>query len=210
MKNKIIFRNIFTILLVIAFSLSAYAQTALTAAQVAQKTSAVISDAKGLYVSFEINGNGQKGKGVIKGKGNKFIINLPDVSIWYNGKDLFTYNKRTSETTVVNPTAEELLESNPLLYVKGAGKNFKYSFSPTKKQGKYVVDLTPNQKSRDIQKLTFTINSKTFFPEIINVKTGNGDLNINIKELKTSENFSPSIFEYPKNKFPNVEIVDLR
>lgn len=202
---------IFTfVCMIMAGLVPANAQPALSAAQVAQKAAAVVNDAKGLQATFTIQGNGRTGNGSIKSSGTKFNVSLPDIEIWYNGKDLYTYNARTSETTVVNPTARELLESNPLLYVKGGGSGYTYSFSPVKKNGKYVVDMTPTNNKSEIKKMTFTVNSTTFATEKINVTTKSGNLVIDIKSFKTSVPISASDFEYPKSKFPKAEIVDLR
>lgn len=194
-----------------AFSIATVsAQAKLTPEQVAQKTAAVISNAKGLSATFSITGNGNSGNGTIKQSGNKFSVTLPGVAIWYNGKDLYTYSARTNETTVVNPNASELIESNPLLYVNGAGKNYTYSFSPVKRNGKYVVDLVPAKRKGDIKKLTFTVRSADFHPERIVVDTRQGAITIDIKDLKTNLSLSAGEFEYPKAKYPKAELVDLR
>ena len=205
--------NIFpVILLLLAFCCGleiCEAQNKLTAQQVAQKAAAVITGAKGLTANFTMSGNGRSGKGVIKSSGNKFSLSLPDVSIWYNGKSLYTYNGRTSETTITTPTGQELLESNPLLYVKG-GSNYNYSFNPVKRTGKYIVDLTPTNKKNEIKKITFTVNSTSFKPERIAVTTSSGVLTLDITNLNTAAQLSASDFEYPKSKYPKAEIVDLR
>ncbi|MDE5883261.1 MAG: hypothetical protein K2H60_16185 [Muribaculaceae bacterium] len=183
---------------------------ALTPEQVAQKAAAVITDAKGITATFTISANGRSSKGTIKSSGNKFSVLLPEVSSWYNGKDLYVYNQRTSETTVTVPTAQELLESNPLLYVKGGAGGYSYSFSPVKRTGKYVVDLVPRSKKSGIKKLTFTINAANFQTERIAVSVGGGLTTIDVTSFKTSGALAASEFEYPRSQYPKAEVVDLR
>lgn len=195
---------------VFGFSHTLIAQTTLTAEQVAQKTASVISNAKGLTASFSIQGNGNSGAGTIKSSGNKFQVILPGVGIWYNGKNLYTYSGRSNETTLVSPTAAELLESNPLLYLKSGGGGYKYSFSSVKRNGKYVVEAAPKNGKGDIKKMTFTVNSSSFKPERIVVTTRQGTITIEIKDLKTNVAINANEFEYPKSKYPKAEIVDLR
>ncbi len=204
----------FILVLIVAFSpLSSgevKAAGALTPEQVAQKAAAVITDAKSITATFTISANGRTSKGTIKSSGNKFSVLVPEVSTWYNGKDLYVYNQRTSETTVTVPTAQELLESNPLLYVKGGAGGYTYSFSPVKRNGKYVVDLVPRSKKSGIKKLTFTINATNFQTERIAVSVGSGLTTIDVTSFKTGTPLSASEFEYPSSKYPKAEVVDLR
>lgn len=182
----------------------------LTPEQVAQKAAAVITDAKSITATFSISANGRSSKGTIKSSGNKFSVLLPEVSTWYNGKDLYVYNQRTSETTVTVPTAQELLESNPLLYVKGGAGGYSYSFSPVKRNGKYVVDLVPRSKKSGIKKLTFTINATNFQTERIAVSMGGGLTTIDVTSFKTGGGLGAAEFEYPRSQYPKVEVIDLR
>lgn len=186
------------------------AATGLTADKVVMKAAAVVTNAKGIEASFTITANGRSARGVLKSSGQKFSVILPQVSSWYNGSLLYTYNPRTSETTLTKPTAQELLETNPLLYVKGSAGGYTYSFSPVKRNGKYVVDLVPRNKRSGIKKLTFTINAANFHTEKIAVTSSGGSTVVTVTSLKTGISLPASAFEYPKAKYPKAEIVDLR
>lgn len=212
MKKELIhFQASFTFVLVCILSLIPFTtHGAVTAEQVVQKAAAVVSNAKGITASFTMTFDGRPVKGTINSSGQKFSVKLPQVSTWYNGKALYTYNPRTRETTVVTPTAQELLESNPLLYVKGSAGSYFYSFSPVKRNGKFVVDVVPRSKKSGVKKMTFTINSSTYKIERIAVNTGNGNTTVDITSLKTDAVLSASEFEYPAASYPKVEIVDLR
>ena len=182
----------------------------LTPSEVLSRTVTKISNAKGIEANFKIYNSGYSGGGTMKAMGSKFSVALPDVEIWYNGKDLYTYNKRTQETTIVEPTPEELAESNPLAYVTTASKNYVVKYSTVKKEGKYVLDLTPKTKG-EIKRITVTINKTSFSPEKIVVEPSNGNpITADISAFKTAQSLSASEFEYPKSKYPKVEIVDLR
>lgn len=202
--------NILTILFLLLSLISPLKVSAMTAEEVVQKAAAVINGAKTTTAAFTLSANGHETKGKIWSKGSRFTMTLPEVATWYNGKDLYTYNPRTEETTVTIPTAQELLESNPLLYVKGGAGGYTYSFSRTKMQGKYIVDLQPRNKKSNIKKLVFTINAKTFQPEKIVVEAGGGQTVVTVTTFRTGEEIPDSAFEYPKSRFPKVEIVDLR
>lgn len=197
-------------LLLLLVCLPQSASAALTPEQVVQKAAAVISDARNISATFTVSAGGKSSKGTIKSMGAKFTVQLPEFCTWYNGKDLYTYNPRTSETTITIPTAQELLESNPLLYVKGGAGGYTYSFSPVRRNGKYVVDLIPRSKRSGVKKLTFTINAENFHTERIAVSMGGGQTVIDVTSFKTGLSFMPSEFDYPKSRYPKAEIVDLR
>lgn len=182
----------------------------LTPQQVAQRAASVINASKGLSAEFTMTAGGKSTKGTIKSLGSKFAVSMPQVSTWYNGKSLYTYNPRTSETTVITPTAQELAESNPLLYIKSGGAGFTYKFSTVKRQGKYIIDLLPKNNRSGIKKMTFTVNSSNFHVEKIAVDASSGSTMVTITSFKTGVSLPASDFEYPKSKYPKAEIVDLR
>ncbi len=193
MKHKIL-----TLLLALLTLSSVAAQTKLTPEQVVQKSAALVTNANGLTATFTLSAQGQSTKGTVKSAAQKFAVLLPEVSSWYNGKDLYTYNPRTAETTLVAPTAQELLEANPLLYVKGGAGAYTYAFAPQKVQGKYVVVLTPRSRKSGITKLTVTVNAANYHPEKIVVEAGGNTSTVVITSLKTGVKLPASDFEYPK------------
>lgn len=205
MKKTYIFLSIL-ILSVVGMS----AQTTLTPSQILAKAVGVVSGSKGVSATFTLSGSGYAGRGEIKTLGSKFSVKLPDVEVWYNGKNLYTYNKRAGETTLINPTAEELAETNPLAYISGAQKNYNVTFSTVKKAGKYVLELTPKTKGV-VKRITLTLNKSTYSPEkIVMEPTSGSPLTAEISAVKTGVALGAAEFEYPKAKYPKVEIVDLR
>ena len=190
---------------------SVWGQSNLTPRQVLDRSVKAISENKGMELIFNVTTSGYTGKGEILTLGKKFKVKLPDVNIWYNGKDLYTYSGDTGETTVVIPTEEELAESNPLAYITGAEKNYNVSFSTVKKQGSYVLELIPAAKNANLKRVTLTVGKNNFIPERIVVEPKSGDpIRADILSYKKVSNVSSSEFEYPKSKYPKAEIVDLR
>lgn len=181
-----------------------------TAVHVTQKAASVITQAKGISLRFSVNAGGKAVSGTLKSDGMKFCVSLPQGTTWYNGKNMYSYNPRTSETTVTTPTAQELAESNPLLYVKSGATSFTSRFSKEKRPGKYVIELSPRNQKTGIKKLTFTINSANYHIERIVAVTSSGTSTVDVTSLKTGVRFPASEFEYPKSKYPSSEIIDLR
>lgn len=204
-------RVIFTVFIALFTILAGKSQSTLTPDQILSKAVSAITNSKGVECNFTVSGSAYSGSGRIRTLGSKFTVSLPDVEVWYNGKDLYTLNKRVGETTVINPTPEELSETNPLAYISGAQKNYTVDFSTVKKTGKYVLELLPKTKKGMIKRITLTLNKTTFAPEKIVMEPKSGSpLTSEINSFKTGVASPVTEFDYPKSKYPKVEINDLR
>lgn len=199
------------IFLILFSFLALFPALAQTPRQILEKSVAVMSSSKGTEAKFSVTNSGYTGSGTILSISPKYHVSLPEIEVWFNGKDLFTYNRHTEETTIVTPTPEELAESNPLAYVTTAPTNYNVAFSTVKKAGRYVLELTPIKKNSEIKRITLTLLQKDYTPEklVIEPKSGN-PVTANITSFRTGVSAKASEFEYPKSRYPMAEIIDLR
>lgn len=182
-----------------------------TATEVARKAAAAVGGSKSFTVSFKLTAEGHSVDGTLKTSGKKFSVTTAGECSWYNGKDLYTYNPRTKETTVVTPSAAELAEVNPLLYVNGSSNAYTASFSKKRAAGKYIVELTPKSRKSTVRKIVVTVSSSTFLPEKITVNTASGQTaEVAVISLKRNAVHAASEFEYPRSRYRGAEIIDLR
>lgn len=190
---------------------SAFAQKEMPSVEVLNKAVSAVSGAKGMSAEFKVYNSGYSGSGSLKAKGNSFNVIMPDVEVWYNGKDLYTLNKNTEEVTIVTPSAQELTESNPLAYITGATRTYNVKYSTVKKQGRYVLELTPKSNVGEIKRITLTLRKDNFYPEklVVEPKRGN-PVTADITDFKTGVTLSDADFQYPMKKYPKVEVIDLR
>lgn len=174
------------------------------------KAKAKIMGAKSLSADFTMSVGGNAIKGQILSKGKKFAITSNSTSSWYNGTDLYTYNPSAGETTVFKPTASELVEVNPLLYINSAS-DFKATASKQKKAGTETVILLPVKKNSGIRSVTLELDAKTFLPRSIKIATSSGTTStISVSGIKLNTSLADSQFEYPKVKYKNAKIIDMR
>ena len=183
---------------------------AITAQEAFQKGKNIISSAKTVSASFNMKINGQSVTGKILSKGNKFAITSGSTSNWYNGTDLYTYISSKSETTIFRPTAAELSQVNPLLYLKSAS-NFNVTATKTKKVGVETVVLIPKTSGSGVKSVTIDLDSKTFLPKAIKViPSSGGVIDISISNIKLNSNINDTSFTYPKSSYPKAKIIDMR
>lgn len=199
------------LLLVLLIIAPLNALSANTAADIMKRASDNLKAAKGVDCKFTLSSTQGKIAGSLKTSGAKFALSTPATSTWYNGKNMWTYNPSTKETTLVTPTASEIRESNPLEYIKGYYSAYTPTFSKTKQTGKYVITLTPTKKSNEVKTLDVTLNAKTLKPEVISIVLISGAKSVvTINSIDYNSTFKAADFEYQKSKFPKVQIVDLR
>ena len=91
----------------------ARANAAETAQSVLAKASAKVTGTKGMSCAFTLSASGRSVKGTLKSSGKKFALITPVSSSWFDGRNMWTYNPSSAETTLVNPTADEIAETNP-------------------------------------------------------------------------------------------------
>lgn len=181
-----------------------------TPKEILAKAKNKLSAAKTVTADFTMTANGQTVKGNLTSKGTKFALVSNVSSNWYNGKDLYTYNNAQKETTVFKPTSSELAEVNPLLYLNLAD-GFNVQGTKAKKSGMETVVLIPKKTGSGVKSVMIDIDSKTFYPRSIKITPSSGQpLTIAITGLKTDVNVPDSKFEYPKDKYKNVTITDMR
>ena len=131
------------LLAVMAVSFSAAAETA---DGMLRKAASAINGAGGLSASFVLDYGQQKLSGTLKASGKKFTVQTPSTSTWYDGKNMWTYNSRNNETTLMTPTPQEVSEANPLSIVNSYSSQFTAAYAKTHSKGSKTIVVTPKSK----------------------------------------------------------------
>ena len=205
-------RKLITILLLLVIAiLPSEVMAQLSAPQVAAQASAKLKNTSGLKAEFRIDAGGKKVTGSLLSSGKKFRLMSGAYSAWYDGSNLYTLNPRTKETTLIVPTASELREYNPLLFIDGASDSYNLEFSSHQPAGKYMLVLTPKRKNEPIKSVFITLDKKSLLPENIVVTSNDGNVStLTLTTLQTNMKIGSGIFIYPKQKYPGFKINDLR
>lgn len=222
MRKEKIMRNgkrtpagIFFLLLLTLFiypvSVSA-ATPGLSASAVVSKAAQKISSTSGIRAKFKAVSGGRSVSGTLLASANRFSMVVAGApSSWYNGKDLWTYNPSTGEATVMKPTPQDLAEVNPLNYIRRGATSFNAAFAKTQPTGRYVVELTPKSNKEGVKKVTLTVSRSSLLPEKVTVTTPDGrSATVTISSIETNMRIGLGNYEFPRQKYPKAEIVDLR
>ena len=204
-------RKILIILSIVILGAFAAASAAETADGMLRKAATSISASSGLTASFTLDYGSQKVSGTMKAAGKKFALQTSSSSTWYDGKNMWTYNAKNAETTLMNPTAQEVAEANPLSIVNSYSSNFTAAFAKGQAKGSKTIILTPKSKQMGYKSVHVTIPDGAGYPsKLVIVPISGQKVTVTISQVKSGQKLPDSSFVYPKSKYPKVEIVDLR
>ena len=211
-------RMFVVVLLLSVQGIKAVAQTA-DANAIIEKTSLLYKQSKGMDILFAANIRSDKNsisesfEGIITMKNDKFILKTPDMMVWFDGVTQWTYITRNKEVNISTPSGDDLRMLNPMALLQDYKKDFNVSYigESTSSNAKisYDVALIPKKKD-DIEKIEIQIEKSTSLPAKLVVMMSNDIRNtVTIKEIKEI-NPSDGIFVFPKDDYPDAEIIDLR
>ena len=166
-----------------------------------------VTDAKGTL-------QGSK-SGTIYLKGNKYHINIPGgQDIYCDGKDVWTYDKNSNETTITKSDPSTQTLSPDKFFTNFYDKDFLYKLNGEARIGTRTtqeVELTPVDKTKSffkallfVDKTTHTLASVRWFD-----KSGNR-YSLDITKLNGNAPLTDDQLAYNKAKHPGAEEVDLR
>ena len=189
------------------------------AKDILDKVSATYSNEVGFVLDFTLNTRDTKSKttyshdGKAYIKGDKFKIEVPDGTTWFDGKTQWVYMNGSDEVNVSNPSGEELAAISPVALLGLYKTGFKLSEKGQKNEnGKtvYVIEMTPNKKGSDFSKIVLMIDKNTnYFTSILLEGKDKVNNHLIIKKHDKKANLTDSTFVFNKKDYPNVEVIDL-
>ena len=116
--------------------------------------------------------------------GSCFKVEMFNIEAAYDGKTMYMYSPETDELTLTNPTEQELLESNPLLYAKALVPVCNIVERTSQDGSQTIVTLTPKDQSIGINRFVLKIRNSDLMPLSVEIKEGNKTSTLKMKEPK--------------------------
>ncbi len=165
------------------------------------------------FTSTVFNAEGEE-LGEIKGyiylQGENFRLEYKPIVAVYR-KGLLAYHDSENATfTLSEPSAEELIQINPLYFLRSQAKGFKIERLPETKSN-LMLGFTPPTEDMNIRKLRVAISRRTKAVREIKIEATDGAffiLKVNAQEYVPAQ--ADSFYELKKKDFPKSEFVDLR
>lgn len=188
------------------------------ARQVLEATEAHLNKVGGVCISFKAtNLKGKTPQGSTMGTmdilGRKFTLKSTDIHTWFDGKIQWSLQTGDVEVAMTEPTGAELQAINPYAFLSIYKRGFKYKMKEGKlsngKEG-YKLFLTADNAKQEIREIYLEVD-KQYNPVRISMRQGKDQwVRIVVTSFKGGQKFADSHFVFPQDKYPGVEIIDLR
>lgn len=152
--------------------------------------------------------------GSITVKGDKFRLKMAQQEIYNDETTIWTFMQDVNEVTISNYEPGETDEYSPTQILEMYKQGYKYRMRDAVTEGgiKYaIVELTPEDTSKDFFKVILKVNEKDLILSAWEVYEKQGRrYEYSIKEFKANINVSDAHFRFDPSKHPEVEVVDIR
>lgn len=158
----------------------------------------------------------EKNEGSIKLKGQKYVVELPDigVQVFSDGKTIWNYMADGNQVTISNMEDEnsELMDPSSIftIYEKGFRSEF---IGEKNKNNKtvYEIELFPDADEYEVTKISLLIDKNQMMISSATLHGNDGNLyGIEVVRMETDDDVSDSYFVFNPDQFNDIEIIDFR
>ena len=211
-------KKLFTLVLILV-NLWGYTQTNQKAKLILDKVSETTKSYKSITANFEfIMENAEvelkeTNLGALIIQAEKYKLSINGVEIFSDGKTQWTYIKDAEEVNITEAGISDEGAINPatIFTIYEEGFNYVYLGEFVKGSVKtYKIDLIPTEE-KNFSRVILEINQNNY--QIIGATMFGTDGNtytINVKNLDTSKQYTASTFIFDSQKYPKVDIIDMR
>ena len=164
-----------------------------------------------LIVSNKDDNQPQSSSGVFTLRGSKFVLEMDEMKVWFDGKTQWAYVSQNKEVSITEPTEKELSETNPLAILSAYKSKCNINFSPSKSTSIYSIEMIPKVKNKELEKIYIQVNKSNL--NLISIKqlskNGNSTF-VTFSDFQKNILVPDNAFTFNAAKFKNVVINDLR
>jgi outer membrane lipoprotein-sorting protein len=202
--------------LLLTFNISS-AQSNATAEQI---IGSILSDVKvnaiktnfKLAISDKSNPQGQVSNGTFTLKGNKFVLEMDEMKVYFDGKTQWSYIAQNNEVSITEPSEKELSETNPMAILSSFKTKSSIRFSSKNKSAEnQYIEMIPKNKLQDITKIEVLVNKNSSSLISIKLINKNGSVTqLSLSNYQKGVKVADNNFIFVASKFKEVLINDLR
>lgn len=208
-----IIKKILGATLALLWACSLHAQS--TASQIltsAERAIATVASGEASFTSAYLDARGKvqsKVSGSMYLEGDKFKLVYGDIIAVYKNKTLAYHDAKEQTLTISEPSTEELIQINPIHFLRAKGKGFTAG-DPVRKGGLVSITFAPERKS-GIKQMMITFVEKTHLPSVVSIMAKDGSkVVVSINGFRGVKSQPASFYELNPKQFPKSEVIDLR
>lgn len=158
----------------------------------------------------------EENDGSIQLKGQKYLVNLPDIGIkvYSDGISIWNYMVDGNQVTISSVDADggELMNPSSLFSIYEKGFNSEY-VGEKSIEGKqfHEIELYPGEDEYDVSKVSLLIDKSAMMINSATLYGTDGNLyGIKINDMKTDVGLPDDYFEFNAAEYNDIEIIDFR
>lgn len=198
-------------------SITAYNQNGKSAVNVLDKFSELALAAPSVSMKFnletidQVEGTNSTVSGSIILSKDKYMLDMTDNIIWFNGETSWSYLPAEKEVTIAKPDKKNnSFESKPSSVFSIYKKGYKTRLLE-EKAASYLIDLYPEALDSDHIRIRLNIGKPSLDLKSIEYKYKNGVTAIlTVKEYDLKQIPDNSTFVFQPEKYKGIEVVDMR
>lgn len=201
--KKTIFFSIFAIF-------CSFIGNAQTAYNILDKVVNRLETAPSITMKMTLSGNGVNESASLTMAKEKFAYKVGSLSVFFDGTTQWTVDNSEHEISLTEPTPDELIESNPLTFVRNYKKKYRAEIvSENTKTA--TIKMTTTDKKAYIRSAEIVIDRTTWLPTRVEAWLATGqNLRINIATSSVGKSLPLTTFRCDTKAFPRYEVIDLR
>jgi outer membrane lipoprotein-sorting protein len=197
--------------------LTAYPQNDREAVKILDRFSELALTAPSVSIKFDMEtidqaeGTNATVSGSILLSKDKYILDIPDNTIWFNGETSWSYLPAEKEVTIAKPDKkDDSFLSKPSSVFSIYKKGYKLRLLEEKADS-YLIDLYPETLDSDHVRIRINIAKTSLDLKSIEYRYKNGvTVILTVKEYDLKQNPDNSVFIFHPEKYKGVEINDMR
>jgi outer membrane lipoprotein carrier protein len=209
--------RILNLSLLLIFTISVSAQTDQEAVKILDRFSSNALGAPSVSMKFNLvtddkaeNTRDTLAGSIILSK-DKYYLELPDNSIWFNGDASWSYLPAEKEVTINKADKKDNSFQNRPSSVFSMYKNGFKCRLIEEKADSYIIDLYPEDIKSDLLRVRLTVGKQLLNLKTLEYKRRDGvEITLNVMEYNLKQKPAADTFIYPAAKFKGVEVIDMR
>jgi outer membrane lipoprotein-sorting protein len=155
-------------------------------------------------ISQEISGD-------IVMKGNQLYFDTEELSFWFNGTTQWVYFKETREVNITTPTADELVQTNPMMAISGYSSKFTLQLINQADVHHYTIKMTPKNKQENFERLIVKFHKKDNMLQSVKLQDETPTIHeFIVTNYRQDASIHGKMFIFDASKFEGAILNDLR
>ena len=166
----------------------------------------------GVSASFSVRSPEGNSTGVIRLRGEKFVLEAGGMTTWFDGHTQWTYLPESDEVNISEPTDEELQTLNPYAWLSLYDRGYDLKLLPADASDIYKVEMVARSPEAQVSRLVLWLDKSGLQPVKFSLTLAGSvePTEITVGNYRTGQTYADAMFAFNPREYPTAEVIDLR